>query len=82
MIVPIRCGEVRNGIGSVFSDRMVSILDDVPVNAPSDCGRLLLVAAGSQQVHRFFERFLMWPGTRTAALPFSEGAAANRCGDR
>jgi hypothetical protein len=27
MIVPIRCGAVRNGIGSVFSGRMVSILD-------------------------------------------------------
>jgi hypothetical protein len=59
---------------------MVSILDDVPVNVPSDRGRLLLVAAGSRQVHRFFERF--FPGTRTAALPFSEGAAANRYGDR
>jgi hypothetical protein len=61
MIVPIRCGAFRNGIGSVFSGRMVSILGDVPVSAPPGCGRLLLVAAGSRQVHRFLKVFLIWP---------------------
>ena len=43
-MVPIRCGECRNGIGSVLSGRMV-FMQDVPGKPPLML-RLLLVAAG------------------------------------
>ena len=66
-MVPIRCGELRSGMGSVLSGRMV-FMKMVPANLPTPDAASALVAAGARK----FKASLAVPD-ETAALQRERG---------